>query len=221
MRKKLILLIFFVCFGLLVGSFLNVVIYRIPRDLSVVTPRSSCPKCKHMIKWYENIPVISYLFLRGKCQDATMHFNSVPTNRDFNWICRISFSSKVLSPKAIFNLFFIFRSRVFSFATFSLISNFRFFQINSISIFLFIVLPYVFIKLSTSAYWFVGALVGFGGPFIVTYLFYKLRGVIGLGGGDIKLFGILGIILGPVGVVKTIFFSCFIGSIIGIILILS
>jgi leader peptidase (prepilin peptidase) / N-methyltransferase len=54
--------------GLLFGSFLNVCIYRLPRGLSVVRPRSSCPKCKASIRWYDNIPVLSVLILRGRCR---------------------------------------------------------------------------------------------------------------------------------------------------------
>src|SRR5437763_10996528 len=59
---------FALAFGLLIGSFLNVCIYRLPRDLSVVRPRSYCPACEHPIAWYDNVPVLSYAILRGRCR---------------------------------------------------------------------------------------------------------------------------------------------------------
>ena len=58
-------------FGLIFGSFLNVCIYRLPRDLSVSDPpRSACPKCQHQIAFYDNIPVLSWLLLRGRCRSC-------------------------------------------------------------------------------------------------------------------------------------------------------
>jgi leader peptidase (prepilin peptidase)/N-methyltransferase len=55
-------------FGLLIGSFLNVCVYRLPRDLSVVRPRSYCPACEHPVAWYDNVPIVSFLILRGRCR---------------------------------------------------------------------------------------------------------------------------------------------------------
>jgi leader peptidase (prepilin peptidase) / N-methyltransferase len=57
-------------FGLIFGSFLNVCIVRLPRKQSILVPRSHCPLCKHPIRWYDNIPLVSYLLLRGRCRDC-------------------------------------------------------------------------------------------------------------------------------------------------------
>lgn len=66
----LILYILIGLFGLVFGSFLNVCIARLPRKESIVVPRSHCPRCKHPIRWYDNIPVVSYVVLRGHCRDC-------------------------------------------------------------------------------------------------------------------------------------------------------
>lgn len=63
-----IIKIFIFIFGSLIGSFLNVCIYRLPLEISIVRPRSFCPKCKKMIRWYDNVPFISYIVLKGKCR---------------------------------------------------------------------------------------------------------------------------------------------------------
>ena len=56
--------------GLCVGSFLNVVIYRVPNEMSLSKPRSHCPKCDCVLHWYDNIPILSYIMLGGKCRNC-------------------------------------------------------------------------------------------------------------------------------------------------------
>jgi leader peptidase (prepilin peptidase)/N-methyltransferase len=63
-----LLIVICAAYGLVIGSFLNVVIYRVPRDLSIVRPGSACPTCHAKITWYDNIPVVSWLVLRGHCR---------------------------------------------------------------------------------------------------------------------------------------------------------
>jgi leader peptidase (prepilin peptidase) / N-methyltransferase len=63
-------------FGLLIGSFLNVCIHRWPRGRSVVRPRSHCVRCRKTIAWYDNIPVVSYVVLRGRCRYCGRHISA-------------------------------------------------------------------------------------------------------------------------------------------------
>jgi len=62
-------------FGAVVGSFLNVVIYRVPLRRSIISPASACPACKAPIRWYDNIPILSYLLLKAKCRYCNTHIS--------------------------------------------------------------------------------------------------------------------------------------------------
>lgn len=211
----------FIVFGLLVGSFMNVVIHRVPLDVSIVKPRSRCPKCSNIIKWYQNIPVISFIFLRGKCSNCGF---KIPMRYPLVELMMGIFSY-LLIPEDINLNSIVAYSFYFSvacvFVCHFLIDMEHQILPDKINIYLLItVIPFVILNKSIS-YWAFGGVIGFGLPYIVTYLFYKIRGVIGLGGGDIKLFGILGLLLGPIGIVQNMFFSCALGSVIGILLILT
>jgi leader peptidase (prepilin peptidase)/N-methyltransferase len=70
MSLSILLIVYLFLFGLCVGSFLNVVIYRLPREKSLVSPGSSCPVCSNKIRFYDNIPLLSWLFLGGKCRNC-------------------------------------------------------------------------------------------------------------------------------------------------------
>lgn len=63
--------VFSFIYGVIFGSFLNVLILRLPKKESIIKPRSTCPKCKELIPWYHNIPLLSYIFLRGKCANCS------------------------------------------------------------------------------------------------------------------------------------------------------
>jgi leader peptidase (prepilin peptidase) / N-methyltransferase len=66
----IILIVWFFVLGGVIGSFLNVVVYRLPKRLSLIEPPSHCPNCKHGIRWYDNVPILGWLLLRGKCRDC-------------------------------------------------------------------------------------------------------------------------------------------------------
>lgn len=71
-----IYIIFSFIFGAVIGSFLNVLIYRLPNNMSIITPPSHCTTCNARVKWYDNIPILSYLILRGKCRSCKTHFSA-------------------------------------------------------------------------------------------------------------------------------------------------
>ncbi len=213
--------IYAVIFGLLVGSFLNVVIYRLPRDLSIVFPRSNCPNCKTLIPWYFNIPVISYLFLRGKCGYCKANISlRYPLIELATGIVSLLLFPNYLTSETIMLYFFFFSVFCSFLCHFFIDLEFKILpdSINLYLFFLFVTYSLLFQDWMSSL---LGGIVGFFVPLIVAWLFYKMRGVVGLGGGDIKLYGILGIYLGIEGIINNIFLSCLLGSLISGLLILT
>lgn len=214
-----VIYLFILIFGMLIGSFLNVVIYRMPRDKSVVLPRSSCPSCSSLIKWYENIPVISYVFLRGRCSNCKTKISiRYPL---IELLCGLV--AVLLLPDHIHQQSIIYWVVKFSIAC-AFIAHFMIdiehkILPDKINIYLFFVVFTYSVLNYNWKYWLLGGLVGFLGPLSITWLFYKIKGQMGLGGGDIKLYGILGVLLGPLGILSNIFLSSFIGAFVGLVLI--
>ncbi len=206
-------------FGLLIGSFLNVVILRLPVRKDLVRARSACPQCATQLRWYHNIPVLSFLFLRGKC--GFCH-NRISWRYPLIEILT-GLVAYALFPEANGSGSFVIFAFYFTLACIFICHFFidldHQLLLDSLNLYLLaIILPYVFFNYHWQ-YWVIGAAIGFGGTLLVTWLFYKIRGQIGLGGGDIKLYGILGLLLGPTGIVFNIFLSCFVGAIVGLLLI--
>lgn len=213
-----LLAIFAALFGLLIGSFLNALIYRLPLGINIAYPRSSCPKCKHVISWYENIPVVSYLFLRGKCSHCQTKISPLyPTIELITGIFALLIAPSSLEPDQLFN--FLFFLGVFSAFLVHFIVDLKH-QIlpDSINIYLAVLFFVVALVSKPWTHWLIGLALGLGFPLLVSWLFYLLKGQVGLGGGDIKLYAALGLYLGPIAVMQNIFMSCFLGAFVGLAL---
>jgi len=199
--------------GLMLGSFLNVCTLRWPQEESVVKPPSHCPGCGTAIRWYDNIPVLSYLILRGKCRVCSAHISiqypMVELATGFIWAgCFWQHGLSVEGARgAIFLTILLGIS----------ITDARFYIIpDEFSVgggLIGLALAPLAGGLTTLEA-FLGAAVGFGILFIVaklgTWLFKKEA----MGGGDLKMMGMVGAFLGVPGVLLTIFLGALIGSVV-------
>lgn len=212
--------------GLIIGSFLNVCIYRIPRGLSIVEPaRSYCPQCNRQLTWWENIPVLSWLALNGKCRGCK---NKISGRYPFVELLSCiaggaSFLHFGATPTAVLVYALTAALIVISFIDldFKIIPNVISFPGMIIGLCVSIIQQYLHIfawPITPDA---LESLIGFivgGGFFYVIALMYYLRtGNIGLGGGDIKLMGMTGALLGWRSVGPTIMVGSILGAVIGII----
>ena len=206
-------------FGCLIGSFLNVVILRLPLQKGLVLDRSACPKCGNQLKWYHNIPVLSFVFLRGKCGFCGNRISwRYPLIEVLTGLISFWLFPDYVTAETIGLYFFLFAIACALLVHFFIDLDHQL-LLDSINLYLLaLILPYVIYNFVWT-YWVVGGAIGFGSTLLVTWLFYKIRGQIGLSGGDIKLFGILGLYLGPLGIILNIFMSCMLGAVVGLILI--
>ena len=211
--------------GLIFGSFANVCIYRMPRNLSIVKPNSHCTTCNNFIKWYDNIPILSYILLKGKCRNCG---SKISLRYPFvEFVCGLLF----LSMYFLFG--FSYMLLPFCLLVFCLlvITAIDFdFQIipDEISFFLII------FGLLTSSFnfflgdtilhrilnSFLGFLAGGGSLLLVAIIGKRIFGKDAMGGGDIKLMAGVGTFIGWDKVLFSIFVACLFGSIVGICMIL-
>ena len=207
--------IFAFIFGAVVGSFLNVCICRLPQGESVVFPPSRCPGCGSRIAWYDNVPIISYLLLRGRCRS-----------------CRTAISPQYPLVEAIngFLTLFLFMRFGLSFA-FAVLFLFcsalvviTFIDLEHQIIPDVISLPGIVAGFAFSFFipqlgWkgsLIGILVGGGSLYLVATLYQLCTGKEGMGGGDIKLLAMMGAFFGWQAVPFIIFVSSLVGSVIGV-----
>ena len=211
--------LFIFSFGAIVGSFLNVLILRLPKEEDVIVKSSHCTSCNKKLTWYMNIPLLSYIFLRGKC-----HFCNAKISLQYPLIELSSGVVALLLRPKNFDVdslyFFLFYFSVYSvFITHFIIDVRHKILPDSLNVYLLFTFAAFAFFHKPLIYSLSGFLIGLLFPLSVAYVFYKLKGVEGLGGGDIKLFAVLGIMLGPIGILQNLFLSCLLGSIIGVSLI--
>ncbi len=225
-----------ILFGLIIGSFLNVCIYRMPRDLSVVSPRSFCPGCEKMISWYDNIPLLSFVLLRGKCRHCQ---SKIPLRYPVvELLTAIAFAvvlnrygvSLVSLKTCIFSALLI--GLVFSdFEELILPDEFTLGG-TVIGLLLSWLVPMeglisrLLLPSHLSDRWFsvgeaaFGAVLCSGTLWLVGELYYRIRKREGLGLGDVKMVAMIGAFLGLQGSLLTLILGSVAGSVIGLLFIL-
>src|SRR5208283_233300 len=199
--------------GAIIGSFLNVVIARVPVGQSIVYPPSHCPECRQEIRWYDNVPILSYFMLLGRCRDCGGRISIRYPLIEFVLACMSLglYLKYDLSPA--FGVFFIFTAAMVAIFWIDLDHMIipDVISLNGTVIGLAIVtaglLPGLTWKDS-----FIGLALGALILYIPAVVYERIRGVEGLGGGDIKLLAMIGAFLGPYGVIFVLFFASFIGS---------
>lgn len=200
--------------GLLFGSFFNVCIYRIPRGESIVFPASHCPKCHQSIKPWDNIPIVSFLLLRGKCRscDAAISWRYPLVELLTALLFLTIVHTFAVSWATLFYLIFASALLIISFIDLD-------YQIipDKIS------LPGIVVGIIASFFfpiaWYesvLGALVGGGVILLVGYIGEFVFKKEAMGGGDVKLMAMVGAFLGWKLALLTIFFASLIGAVIGI-----
>lgn len=204
-----------IVYGLLIGSFLNVLIYRIPREENVAWPGSHCPFCNHKLSWYDNIPIFSYLFLKGKCRYCKTSISlQYPLIEGLNAITYLFlFISFGLSITFIF--YALICSVLIAIAIIDLkeliIPDSLVLSIIGVTI-IYKILSYLLYNQSPEILASILGLALAGGLFLAIII---LSGG-GMGGGDVTLIGALGFILGVKYILLTIFISFMLGAIISL-----
>lgn len=212
-----ITLFFSFVFGTIVGSFLNVCIHRLPQGQSIIIPSSHCPHCKTPIPFYDNIPLVSFILLRGKCRAChapiSLRYPLVELLMGlFSIILLLRYG---ISPLYLVYLAFFASLTLVSFIDLShrIIPDIISLPGILIGLVISLLHPQISIKASL-----IGVLVGGGSLYVVASMYHVVTKREGMGGGDVKLLAMIGAFIGWKGVLFTILCSSFIGSVVGVTL---
>lgn len=195
-------------YGVLFGSFFNVVGYRLPNNLSLVKPGSFCPKCSHSLKWYELIPIFSYLIQFGKCRKCKTHISYIYPAIEIltGLLFMFSYFRYGLSVEFLLLLF------ISSFFIIVLVSDINYLIIpDEVTIFFTLATIIVYTFISNGIIDFIHHLSNGIAMFIIMYLIMRIGSKVfneeALGGGDVKLMFFIGLILGIINGFFTIFLA--------------
>ncbi len=228
--------------GLVIGSFLNVCIYRIPLEKSIVSPGSSCPHCGISIRFFDNIPILSFLLLRGKCRECRKRISfQYPVVELLSALAFYGCARMWLfAPPTYVNSFFLALIIVLIFTDYNhrilpntitlpgaiagiLLSPFQMPEVYSD---LFSWKAASMLGFENSSYaepWIgsiLGAVIGGGLLFLVAFVYEIVRRRQGLGMGDVKMMAMVGAFIGWRLALMTIFVGSLLGTFVGILLIL-
>ena len=217
MMPDALLIAAFAGLGLAVGSFLNVCIHRLPRGGSVASPPSRCPGCEYRLRWYDNMPVVSYILLRGRCRQ-----------------CRARISIRYPIVELITMAVFLLHVVVFGWSMLMVVR--LAFACALIVLFAIdlehhllldvITLPGIAVGLLASVFLppglrdaLLGTLLGGGVLWAIGETYYWYAGQEGMGGGDVKMLAMIGAFLGWPLVLVTLVISSVAGSVVGLVVI--
>ena len=203
--------------GLVVGSFLNVCIYRLPREESIAWPASHCTTCNRTLRWYENVPVVSWALLRGRCRTCGSRISTRYP------IVELTTGALFLAGYLAFGLTPLLAARLlFGCAMVVLFAIDLEHQLlpNVIT------LPGIVVGLIASAVLppglvdaLIGVLIGGGVLWLIGEAYFRYSGHEGMGGGDVKMLAMIGAFLGWKLVLVTLVLSSIAGSVIGLLVI--
>lgn len=227
MLIQITVIILTIILGLAVGSFLNVVIYRLPNNMSLAKPASHCPKCNNPIKWYDNIPVLSYIILGGKCRHCkekiSLRYPFVELLNTALWVlCLLMFTNYIVPSFEMNWLRFIFSCIVCSTLICIFYCDLDSMEIPEIFQGILLICGLVLLldnpskeNIMLKVFGFLGA----GALFMLVNLIFKLiKKKDGIGFGDVELVACSGLILGGYKMILALIVSCVVGGIILLII---
>lgn len=223
-------LLFIFIIGLFVGSFLNVLVDRLPRGEPVIKGRSHCEKCKKTLKWFDLIPLLSFLVLKGKCRYCrtrlSPYYPIIELTTGVFFVITVlfvlnNFQFLILNFYSIFNFKFLITLIFYLFIASSLIvvffADLKYGIIPDKIIFPAILISFLFSLFASKESWFLLPAVGACLFFLLLFLITKGRG---MGFGDVKFAFLMGLILGFPNIMVALYVAFLTGAIVGIILII-